>query len=202
MGRFQDRRSAGVSREQRKPMIEYSEDLKFWLRMEDLTRSGGLAPEQNKKRADLILQERPAIVFETGVFTGSSTVTILECLKQLDHGILYSVDDESLIKKFTCCFVTDDLKKNWAYLKMKSDEAFETFKDDFKIDIFLHDSDHSAENMKFEFNWAYQHINNNGWIVSHDTHNNSAWDDFCETVNDNVIESFKVLSLCGVRIKK
>jgi len=183
-------------------VIEYSEDLKFWLNLTDMTKLGGLAPEQNKKIADLILDEKPNIVLETGVFAGSSTVTILEALKQLNNGILYSIDDMSLIKKFTCCYITEDLKSRWIFIKDKSQHYLSSLKDDFIIDIFLHDSEHTYDNMRFEYFWAMEHVKSNGWVVSHDTHDNKAWDDFCEKIKCSIVDSFKIHSLAGVKVKK
>ena len=48
-----------------------------------------------------------------------------------------------------------------------------------KVDIFLHDSDHSYEAMSFEFEQAFPRLEHGGLLMSDDTHLHTAWDDFC-----------------------
>jgi len=43
----------------------------------------------------------------------------------------------------------------------------------------LHDSDHSYENMAFEFEQAFPKLKHGGLLMSDDTHLHAAWDDFC-----------------------
>lgn len=182
--------------------MEYSEDLKAFISYRDLAQVGGSQPEENNKLADLILEEQPDIVLETGVFTGSSTVIILEGLKQLNKGMLYSIDNLSSIRKWTGCYVTPDLKDRWALFKGKSKDFFDLFSDQFIIDIFLHDSEHTQENMGFEYGWAFKHIKQNGWIVSHDIEQNAAWENFKNTIKESIVSSFTIQNLAGVKIKK
>jgi hypothetical protein len=48
--------------------------------------------------------------------------------------------------------------------------------------IFFHDSDHSEENMTFEFNYAWEKLKVKA-IVSDDVENNDAFSKFCKRVN-------------------
>jgi methyltransferase family protein len=48
-----------------------------------------------------------------------------------------------------------------------------------QVDLFLHDSDHSYENMVFEFEQALPRLVPGGVLMSDDTHLHPAWDDFC-----------------------
>ena len=48
-----------------------------------------------------------------------------------------------------------------------------------RVDLFLHDSDHSYEAMLFEFEQAYPKLAPGGLLLSDDTHLHTAWDDFC-----------------------
>lgn len=182
-------------------MIDYSEDLKFWLSLVDLNQVGGVSIQQHKKIADIVLQENPNIIMETGVCAGSSTVTILECLKQLNNGILYSIDDLSLIKKFTGVYVTEDLLKYWKFIQSKSKDYLSLLDKNFVVDIFLHDSEHTYDNMKLEYLWGFEHVKRNGWIISHDIDNNSAWEDFCSNIKDRIVDSFQIYTLAGVKLK-
>jgi len=183
-------------------MMQYSEDLAFFLKLTDLIRVGGITSEQHKRIADLILEEQPDVVVETGVCVGSSTVVILEALKQLGKGLLYSIDDMSLVKKFTGCYITEDLLERWIFIQDKSKNYLNYLDNNFVVDIFLHDSDHSHENMTWEYLWALNHIRSNGWIVSHDTHTNNAWEEFSEKNKNMIVESFQLSSLAGIRIRR
>jgi hypothetical protein len=48
------------------------------------------------------------------------------------------------------------------------------------IDIFFHDSDHSYEHMKWEFEIVYPAMAAGGLIISDDVHNNNAFAEFTE----------------------
>ena len=48
-----------------------------------------------------------------------------------------------------------------------------------RVDLFLHDSDHSYEAMIFEFEQAFPRLEQGGLLMSDDTHLHTAWDDFC-----------------------
>ena len=52
------------------------------------------------------------------------------------------------------------------------------------LDIFIHDSSHTYENMMFEFNIIIKNIKKNGMIISDDVINNDAFYDF--TISNNV----------------
>jgi predicted O-methyltransferase YrrM len=179
---------------------EYSEDLKFWFYIKDLAQVGGLHETEQKSLADIILSTQPELVLETGICAGSSTVIILECLKQLNKGHLYSIDDSSLIKKWTSCFVTEDLKLRWTWIKDKAEAYLPTLANDFKVDIFFHDSCHTYQHMLFEYNWALRHVKSNGWLVSHDCTSNNAWEDFKKNNADKYTDSFSVTTLGGIKL--
>lgn len=46
------------------------------------------------------------------------------------------------------------------------------------VGLFFHDSEHSYENMMFEFKWARKHLDYHGFIVSDDIGWNEAFDHF------------------------
>jgi hypothetical protein len=46
------------------------------------------------------------------------------------------------------------------------------------IDIFIHDSEHSYENMMFEYMTAWDHLKEGGILLSDDTNLNKAFSDF------------------------
>jgi len=50
------------------------------------------------------------------------------------------------------------------------------------MDIFIHDSLHTYEHMKFEFEEAYPHLRANGFLISDDASWNSAFAEFVQSV--------------------
>ncbi|ACV11301.1 conserved hypothetical protein [Halorhabdus utahensis DSM 12940] len=141
----------------------------------------------------------PEIVVETGVHTGTSSVTILQALADNGHGKLHSIDlpgtkrdpivdstspygtvkyelsDKSEVGEK----VPESLRDNWELHLGSSDEILEPLLTDIgPIDIFCHDSDHSYENMMFEFNTAQEHLHSEGVVLSDDVDWNDAFMDF------------------------
>jgi len=49
-----------------------------------------------------------------------------------------------------------------------------------EIDIFLHDSDHSYQNMLWEFQTAWKYLKAGGLLLSHNIDANDAFSDFCQ----------------------
>ena len=50
-----------------------------------------------------------------------------------------------------------------------------------EVDIFIHDSRHTYDHMKFEFDLAYPHIRRGGLLLADDALWNSAFQDVVET---------------------
>ena len=63
------------------------------------------------------------------------------------------------------------------------------------VNAFLHDSDHSYENMMFEFEAAWPKILTGGFLVSDDVKWNDAFIDFA---NKNNIKDYSISSGFGV----
>ncbi|MCX6165091.1 MAG: class I SAM-dependent methyltransferase, partial [Ignavibacteriae bacterium] len=129
----------------------------------------------------LIRKKKPEIVVETGVWYGISTSVILKALNENKKGFLYSIDlpayfedggytDEnpylseeertsSLPPSRSPGFIVSDyLKDRWKLILGDSKIHLPILLEQLgKIDIFLHDSLHSYENMTFEFNIARKH---------------------------------------------
>jgi len=76
--------------------------------------------------------------------------------------------------------VPDSLRGRWKLQLGDSREFLPRLVESLgRIDIFLHDSDHSYEAMLFEFEQAYPKLAPGGLLLSDDTHLHTAWDDFC-----------------------
>lgn len=142
---------------------------------------------------------RPEIVVETGVANGFSSAFILHALEENNLGRLYSIDlpnqpgEEIACDKQTGWLVPEGLKKRWTLIIGSSQEKLPSLLEQLgKIDIFYHDSDHSYENMTFEFKQAYKFLDHDKLIISDDITDNRAFSDFCSSSGSRRLELFKL----------
>ena len=130
----------------------------------------------------------PAKVVETGVAAGVSSAYILQALEDNQYGKLYSIDypNYSLVEgavipegEETGFVVPDYLRDRWELKIGKSQELLSPLLEKLgKIDIFLHDSEHSYKNMSHEYKVAWQYLNKGGLLMSHDINDNNAFKEF------------------------
>ena len=126
---------------------------------------------------DIIRRKKPNVVLETGVANGFSTRMILAALNKNKKGILYSVE----ISKDVGKFVNGINKKRWKLIVGKPDTIFSNaLRKIRKVDIFLHDSDHSYNQMKKEFNQVKNKMTKGGIIMSDDIDVNNAFMEFAK----------------------
>ena len=130
---------------------------------------------------------KPKNVIETGVAYGISSSYILQALKDNEFGKLYSIDSifrpwqtEEMIGSI----IPKKLKSKWELIIGKSTEKLESISNEVNdLDIFIHDSSHTYENMMFEFNMIIKKIKKNGVIISDDIIDNDAFYDFTSANN-------------------
>jgi hypothetical protein len=139
----------------------------------------------------------PNAIIETGVCNGLSTVSILLALQKNGIGELYSIDypfraDESLNEfrnetfekyggaaipsdKEPGWIIPDELRGQWNLIIGKSQrELPKLITEVGDINMFIHDSEHSHPCMMFEYELAYEWLEDEGVILSDDiTWNNS-----------------------------
>ncbi|PSG99718.1 MAG: hypothetical protein BRC28_03185 [Nanohaloarchaea archaeon SW_4_43_9] len=158
---------------------------------------GVVSREDAENLKGLIQEQEPDIVVETGVCNGMSTLAILESLDA--SGKLCSIDlpekpnsseDEfwsgkggSVIppNKSPGWIIPEDLRENWELILGNSMYELPDLLEDLeKIDIFIHDSEHSYEMMMFEFCLAWKHLKKGGYLVCDDHNWNNAFHDFAE----------------------
>ena len=160
----------------------------------------------------------PKIFLETGVASGRSSRVILEALTMNGEGELYSIDlpkyfdskgpapiiagrhveVEAFISsdKSPGWLVPDRLRGRWHLLLGDTKELLpKTLTSLGAVNAFLHDSDHSYENMMFEFEAAWPKILPGGFLVSDDVKWNDAFIDFA---NKNNIKDYSISSGFGV----
>jgi predicted O-methyltransferase YrrM len=113
---------------------------------------------------------KPDIVVETGVANGFSSRFILKAMYENGKGKLYSVD----IKNDVGVLVPDQYRSRWELvIGMPKDALTNLLKQLPAIDVFMHDSDHSEENMLFELSLAFPKVSNA--IISDDVQCNEAF---------------------------
>jgi predicted O-methyltransferase YrrM len=146
---------------------------------------------------------RPEVIVETGVGNGISSMYWLLACHLNGKGRVYSIDidrGEYLpAGRQTGWIVPDYLRARWILRLGDAKELLPQLLAEMgTVDIFVHDSLHSYEHMKFEFDAAYPHVRPGGLVMSDDVDFNSAFSDF---VDAHHFQSQKIISGVGV-IKK
>jgi predicted O-methyltransferase YrrM len=152
---------------------------------------------------------KPDIVVETGVQAGISSAYILKALAKNNQGILYSIDlpDENILMRIpresrhyidSGWVIPKELKNRWRLIIGRSrDKLPSLLKMPGSIDIFVHDSEHSYENMMFKYMTAWDHLKEGGILLSDDTNLNKAFIDFSAKVGSKFIRLLGPVS--GIR---
>ena len=105
------------------------------------------------------LHTHPEVVIETGVAHGVTSRIVLEALAQNHLGHLWSIDlpfpfDHRLHGE-TGIVVTDACRPRWSYLEGSSKQRLPSLIADVRsLELFIHDSLHTAENTVFEMEQA------------------------------------------------
>ena len=126
---------------------------------------------------------RPDTVVETGVASGVSSAYILCALEENRHGALYSIDLPWERTKQSGWLIPDYLRHRWQLILGRSSEELIPLLEKLgTIGIFLHDSEHSYQNMLWEYQTAWGHLKGGGILLSHNVDVNNAFSNFCESV--------------------
>lgn len=144
---------------------------------------------------------KPEVVVETGVASGRSSSAILYALSQNNKGQLYSIDLPKYYQDKPKRYQTEEnnselagflppgVKPGWL-VPEELCNRWELFLGDSreelpkllvrlgKIDIFYHDSEHSYQNMMFEFCSIWPKLTKGGYLLSDDIKWNNAYNDF------------------------
>ena len=130
---------------------------------------------------------KPNNIIETGVAYGISSSYILQALEDNKSGKLYSIDSifrPWQTKEMIGSIIPKKLRNRWELIIGKSTEKLENISTEINnLDIFIHDSSHTYENMMFEFNIIIKNIKKEGIIISDDVIGNDAFHDFSTSNN-------------------
>ena len=133
----------------------------------------------------IVRLQRPAVMVETGVFDGISSSIILQAMEDNGTGSLISID---LPAHQPIAGSTDAMKESrlpdgcdpgWVipqYLRHRHRLELgdsrkilpEILQKQSAIDIFLHDSLHTAEHMRFEYETAWPCLKSSGLLLTYD----------------------------------
>ena len=125
-----------------------------------------------------------------------SSFFILSALNENQKGNLYSIDLPEvgmprLYGKEPGWIVDDTLRKRWTLIYGKTEVKLQPLLNELKhLDIFLHDSEHSYANMRFEFSLALKYMKKGSLLLSDDVRSNSAFQELL------YIPSFDNSKLC------
>jgi predicted O-methyltransferase YrrM len=135
--------------------------------------------------ANIIRTEQPRVMIETGVESGYSSEHFLAAMDAVGTGHLYSCDPAP-----SPFFDTYPIRHpRFTFIREPSYTALDKiFKETGRVDVFLHDSDHSFKCQTWEYEWAWEHVRPGGIISSDDVgwsdttpdKPHHAWKLFCE----------------------
>ena len=140
----------------------------------------------------LVRRLKPDIFLETGISHGFSSLLILMAMEKNNKGTLFSTE----IGKNVGDLVPLELRKRWKIIIDTPDKVLDKairIIADKRIDIFMHDSDHSYNGMIREFNLVRDRMSVNGIVLSDDIEENNAFTDFARSVGSEpeIISSYK-----------
>ncbi len=140
----------------------------------------------------------PDTVIETGCLYGSFDAHIALAMERNGNGVLHSIDLPAKNTNYGY-LVPEGCKKRWnIHIGNSKDVLPKLANNTDSIDIFLHDSLHTVEHMRWEYENAFPHIKKGGILASHDVLNSNVFFDFARNHN---MKSCRVRNV-GFAIKK
>lgn len=124
---------------------------------------------------------RPQRVVETGVSRGISSRVILEALALNGSGRLWSIDlppQAEQWRDLAGSAVPQRLRDRWTFVRGTSRRRLPPLLDELgAVDLFVHDSQHTERNMRFELRAAWSRLRPGGILLCDDAHENRAFSD-------------------------
>jgi hypothetical protein len=134
---------------------------------------------------------RPDVVIETGVAHGMTSRFILEALERNGSGNLWSIDLPPVnpVTRQEVGVAVDRvaLRNRWHYIAGTSRRRLPAVLSQHRmVDLFIHDSLHSARNVAFEMDLAWKHLRPGGVMVVDDIDINPSFQAFAERHPEHV----------------
>ena len=133
----------------------------------------------------VVLHTRPEVVIETGVAHGVTSRVVLEALGHNDFGHLWSIDlpfpfDHRLHGE-TGIVVTDECRPRWSYVEGSSKQRLPPLAAEVgQVELFIHDSLHTAENTLFEMEQAASVMSAGGVMLVDDIDSHAGFETFAK----------------------
>jgi hypothetical protein len=126
-------------------------------------------------------------VVETGVAYGVTSSFILAALAHEGAGELFSIDLPPLgpnADSFVGCLIPKELCSRWHLYRGQSRHLMRSILNDIGgVDLFIHDSLHTYQNMRWEFQQAWPFLRDGGMLIADDVEQNRAFADFVNDIN-------------------
>jgi predicted O-methyltransferase YrrM len=121
----------------------------------------------------VVIHRRPAVVIETGVARGLTTRFVLEAMERNGTGHLWSIDlpppRARELHDQVGVAVPPELRAHWSYVRGSTRRRLPRLLDELHgIDLFIHDSRHSARNLLFELRSAWSELRPGGVLIADD----------------------------------
>jgi predicted O-methyltransferase YrrM len=120
----------------------------------------------------LVRALRPQTVIETGVHDGLSTALVLHALEENGTGRLVSIDLPSVDLPTGVpgpgWLVSDEHRGRWTLMTGDTRVWLPRVLQQHPVDLFIHDSDHSASHQEFEFRAARSRLSPGGILAGDD----------------------------------
>ncbi len=153
----------------------------------------------------IVRKLRPDTIIETGVANGISSAYILCALGENKHGRLYSIDlpyeegreypkdqfaaangQDGMIPKGrqSGWIIPDYLRDRWELILGRTSEKLPSLLQKVgEINMFLHDSEHTYQNMLWEYETAWVNLKAGGLLLSHNVDLNDAFSHFQKSIS-------------------
>ena len=159
-------------------LSEYSNtDAMLRTRLRGRRLWGALSPEKRPILYAIVKLLKPKVAMETGVGAGVSSTVILSALNELNDGLLYSIEISNYYDKaYPVGFIVpEELRVRWRLLIGSSRELLEkTLMQLGDVQFFLHDSDHSYDNVLFELKTVWRFMKHGIILIDNYRFSNAA----------------------------
>jgi hypothetical protein len=130
-----------------------------------------------------VLHHRPEVVLETGVARGVTSRIVLEALARNHQGHLWSVDlphpFEKRLHGQTGAAVPLGCRERWSYIEGSSRRRLPSLLRSLgRVDLFIHDSLHTARNTRFEMKSTLTVMKPGGIMIIDDISTHQGFADF------------------------